>query len=314
LRSYAETYRPRELTALILDQKQFRKSLYRYLSGRADIKAETRVQILDKLFQSISAGLSIDSIYDVHAGEICSVFAAGKHRLARVVSVEEDNRVVLSVRELPAHIPLGQESHLYVYRPRLGGFLFPGEIHQSWDDGLLFIVTGDVQSRGEQHLMTVLELPLTVEPWGPSGAQPARRGAPGDRSESKPVVSDSANDHQNEDAQTGERPESAPGAEGSHPQIYRFHGTTEKISERALVFFADHGHDQLHRQLRKTGLWTLNLDLPGEFTLSCKGQMIPVKSSGNDRFLFRYIDLTENARRILFEVIRENQPERESLT
>ncbi|MCB1310111.1 MAG: hypothetical protein KDK30_18130 [Leptospiraceae bacterium] len=70
----------------------------------------------------------------------------------------------------------------------------------------------------------------------------------------------------------------------------------------------------MHRQLRKTGLWTLNLDLPGEFTLSCKGQMIPVKSSGNDRFLFRYIDLTENARRILFEVIRENQPERESLT
>lgn len=118
-------------------------------------------------------------------------------------------------------------------------------------------------------------------------------------------------DHETEAPASDSQDENkAPFADGEKEASVLFPAKTERISDRGLTL--ETLDPSLSEALGRYRQWELRLTLPDGFLLVCHGRILSIKGS-RYRFLFKYDELSENSRKILFALIQDNNPVREKL-
>ncbi|MCR9144175.1 MAG: hypothetical protein NXI24_18145 [bacterium] len=306
-----------ETLRVISDRRFFHSRLHDYLLAQHSRDPEAirrRVRLFESLFPTADFQLEIKSLRDLQPGEVCSLEFAdqGEPRLATILrSVGNDpdkEELWLSVPEWqPAGTPETRSdrkvpgdsaesgAHIYVYRPGSGGFLIQGRILRAGNETVVFGEVEDIQSRGEQHLMAAIEVPLTLRPWPP--VPPAAIVAPVEGGNSE------------EDSSSLESRPSI-GAAAS----VQIEGVSKLISDRALLFFTNdqtESHD--FHLMEGQEIWEIDLVFPRGLAFRCRGIVLPSGADGRGRWLFKYLDASEGQRRAIFEEIKRAGAKRERL-
>jgi len=293
-------------------RRQFHSRLQDYFKtrGEGDLEeSRMRVRILDKLFPQMEYRLEVKSVQDLQIGEICSIEFNSEHHLAHIMR-RRWNRALLSLPDWNAS-PDARNSPaaLYVYRPGTGGFLMRGQIREAGAGGVIFEFTGQIEESGEKHLMALLELPLILTSWPPPELA---------RAEMEELPAESPEDREGDEIPPPADLEGIPGEllepVEEKPKQLVFHGRTDRVSDRGLLFSVDVEERALFRRSLRSAreLWQIDLILPGGFRFLCRGRVMPLPGR-EYRYIFKYLDAPENSRRVLFSVIKEHGGEREQL-
>ena len=291
---------------VILNPRRLRALLYRYLEGHREIDGDLKVQLMDRLFAEKVYDEAISDVLELHVGEIGHVSYGREDHLARVMGSKEKSIVLSVPAEKGEGPPPDGDATLYLFRAS-GGYRMHGHVARRWQGGINFNFSGQVEHFGEEHLMMRLALPVVFEAWGPPGilddeviaGDPKLTGMPAPEPESETTPDDGG---------ATEKPE-----RNDEPVHLELHGTTDRISDRAFTFSPDHTLPTMARTLKQQQLWRTTLQLPGGFVFNCEGRISAYRTKRGITFVFRYIDITENAHRILFSVIKEQGAEREHL-
>ncbi|MBS0618764.1 MAG: hypothetical protein JSR44_11285 [Spirochaetes bacterium] len=207
---------------ILLSQKNLALMLREYLKSHAQLTANDRVEIFDKILPGMTSQIDIKSTADFRVGELCAIDLAKKSYLATVLKIHEQ-QLLLSVIDKITLAPGG--AHLYAYRPHLGGFLLAGAITKTNEQAVIFRHDGGpIEFRGDQHLMCLVSLPLQLQPWP--------------------------------------HPEIAAETATIEPVtgVDTFLGTTDKISDRALAIHFNTAPPSW--VLNRQDLWEMTLGLP----------------------------------------------------
>ena len=295
LRVFFDSLEREESALIITSKRRFHSRLHDFFMVHNIGSEAIRVRILDKLFPQVDARLEVKSVKDLQLGEVCGVQFGDEHHLGHIMKYKE-NMILLSLPNWRASGNLaGTHIQVYVYRPKIGGFLLQGVIQKAGAGGLIFAQEGEIASQGELHLVAQMVLSLEITPW-PSRA-------------SKVPLPDSS-------------PEQSAGLELDNeiesglisiPEILG--GGSERVSDRALIFvFDQQSKFQVNeRVLRAQELWQIEFTLPGTgYQFICRGRIMPLPGM-RDRFVFKFLDASENARHVLFSEIRDQNGVREKL-
>jgi hypothetical protein len=264
----------RELTdsvqsEILLSPKAFGIYLKQYLARHPEVAPSDKVQIFDKLLLNGAEPVHIESVANLRLGELCALDVGRSSHMTTVLKIHE-NFVLLSSKARFSFMP-PVDAKLYAYRPHLGGFLIPGSITKINNNSLIFNHEGPIDFKGDQHLMSVISIPLKLESWPHPDLEAF-------------VTSES------------------PTATETTP----YSGTTERISDRAfLVTFSTPPQPKL---LKSQEFWEITLDLP-EKPLVCRVKMSPYKIPEN--FLLRPVDLDSAERERLYNFVTKHDPQRE---
>ncbi|MCB1326239.1 MAG: hypothetical protein KDK35_13465 [Leptospiraceae bacterium] len=306
LRSFFYDLDREDSEQVLLNPRRLRALLYRHLESHREIDGDLKVQLMDRLFAEKVYDEAITDVLDLHVGEIGHVSYGREDHLARIMGSKEKS-VVLSVPAEKGEGPApGGDATLYLFRAA-GGYRMHGRVTRRWQGGLSFEFNGQVEHFGEEHLMTQLALPVVFEAWGPPGILDDEVIAGDSKLTGMPATESDSETPPNDGAAV-EKPERT-----DEPVHLELHGTTERISDRAFTFVPEHQLATMARTLKQQQLWRTTLQLPGGFVFNCEGRISAYRAKRGITFVFRYIDITENAHRILFSVIKEQGAEREHL-
>lgn len=251
---------------IIISRSRFKRMLYNHLKNHDQISAETRVNIMEKVFPHRENQGEVHSIYDLAVGETCAVEIDSEHYLGTILKVEGDELIArvegLEQKDADTGIPI----ELYVFRPFSGGYLLYGMLKSFEGDSIVFSFGGTVEEKGNMHMMAELVTDIGFSPW------PAPR-------------------------------------QGAQEKIT---GKTYKISDRAIVFQAKSKEDA-DFYVRRTDLWVGKCTLPSGFTFSCRGTVAASEGYEN-MFVFKFLDIQEQARKIIFTEIQSHSPVREKIS
>jgi hypothetical protein len=91
-----------------------------------------------------------------------------------------------------------------------------------------------------------------------------------------------------------------------------FKGITKKISDRSLLFKS---LDNLafSQEVKNKSLWEIEIDFSEDFKFVCKGK-IYASNKRDQYYIFRYLDVSDNTKKLLFWVISHNNPLREEIS
>ncbi len=257
-----------EKQEILLSHKLFAQHLQQYLAAHRNLTGNDRVEIFDKVLPNYLPQIEVKSLSDMRPGELAAIDFAGKSALGTILKIKDNQILLSSSDKLPAP-PI--KAQVYAYRPGLGGFLLSGEIIKSQGQSHIFLHSGEIEFRGDQHLMTIASVQLKLEPWPHHEIK-------------KAVDADEKLDQGNE----------------------AFPALTEKLSDRAMVIrFLTAPPDWA---IKKQDLWELTLDITDK-PLVCRVKMAPYRIRGT--WLLRPVDLDSAERDRLCKFIAENQPVRE---
>lgn len=220
---------------ILLSQKALAHHLHQFLRVNEQIPANDRVEIFDKILPGMTSQIEVKTVDDLRTGEPCAVDIDHTSHLATILKTK-DEQVLISLTEKIV-LPLGP-ARLYAYRPNLGGFLLTGAISKVNGMSAIFKHEGPIEFRGDQHLMSIVNLALKVEPWP------------------KPEVE--------ADLEPGEVPAETP---------YLL-AETERLSDRALAIRFLESPPELI--LKRQEFWEMTLELPGE-PLVCRVRITAYK-------------------------------------
>ncbi|GAB4443811.1 MAG: hypothetical protein OHK0011_26040 [Turneriella sp.] len=220
---------------ILLSQKALAHYLHQFLRVNEQIPANDRVEIFDKILPGMTSQIEVRTVDDLRTGEPCAVDIGNTSHLATILKTKE-NQVLISLTEKIV-LPLGP-AKLYAYRPNLGGFLLSGAISKANGMSAIFRHDGSIEFRGDQHLMSVVNLALKLEPWP------------------KPEVE--------ADLEPGEPP----------PETVYVSAETERLSDRALAIRFLETPPEL--VLKRQEFWEMTLELPGE-PLVCRVRITAYK-------------------------------------
>ena len=147
---------------ILLSQKSLAHYLHQYLRQHEMITANDRVEIFDKVLPGMTSQIEIKSVSDLRPGEPCAIDVNKKSHLASILKIKDD-QMLLSLTE-KILLPLG-DAKIYAYRPQLGGFLLSGKITKVNGPSLIFRHDGPIEFRGDQHLMSIIEVRVKLERW-----------------------------------------------------------------------------------------------------------------------------------------------------
>ncbi|MBX7058128.1 MAG: hypothetical protein K1X75_08665 [Leptospirales bacterium] len=276
-------------------KRKLHARLHDYLAHHSQIPARERVQMMDKLFPEIDFHMEVKSINDVQLGELCSA-EFEEHRMLGAIVKKSDGALFVSLPDWrPHHDYAGVAARLYFFRLNIGGFLMDGSLQRASPGGVVFEPSGAVEFLGERHLMMQISIPALFTAWSVEAHGPVQVAAP-------PQESGSAASAAGADATAAPPAASLP---------LQFQGVTDRVSDRALVFVINRPSSAIEQLLHRYEVWEGDLELPGGFRLRCLGKI--TRAPGPDRFLFRYLNLSEAARNVLWQTIQTHNPEREKL-
>ncbi|HRG47064.1 MAG TPA: hypothetical protein PLX69_08760 [Leptospiraceae bacterium] len=289
-----------EKANLLANKKSFQTLLYTYLKKYHSDSVESYVRILDKLFPTLDHHLEIKSILDVHVGEVCATEFDGLYFLARVMSKNE-TEIILSISDNAFKRDReGLKVNLYFYRDNLGGFLIPGLVKKVNANGILFCQEGDVQMKGEEHLVAELSREVELFPWGMK-TQDASLSL--HDNETKIFV-----DGENEEPiVVPPMPDTDEGKEEEKNAALSLKGNMIRISDRAMLLNVK---DPFFNEavLRKIDIWEMVVSLsPGSQPLVLKGKIMR-SDLFSESFIFKFVGPSESDMRTIFEEIKKHSP------
>lgn len=292
LRRFFATLTREEQDLIVVDPRKLRARLAKFLSHDESSPSRVDVRILDKLFPEVKWHLDIQSPRDLQPGEVCSVEFKSDHRMGWVLKIREEDLLVSMPDWKPETILDGEHATIYFYRPGVGGFELGGVIKKAAPNGIVFRFDGTVHSNGEQHLMALLELDMTLHAW-----PPAEKGTPKSPSES---------DADKESASAGD---------------VEILCKTERISDRGVLFkiigMKEDGRESpvpnyIAALLKTHETWETEIVLPDGYTFSARGRLIPsMRTKGN--YIMKFLDIGEAARSVLMVQIKRSGAAREQL-
>lgn len=313
LKDFFNSLSKKESADLFLNPLSFYRKLYKWFANTSGIDSHLEVRVLDKLFSTFFSTGPVSSISNLRSGEACSIeLENGSHHLGKIISAKK-GEFFLSVPDIEkGHkkgFKINQKIHLYVFRPNHGVYRLHGLLSHLWKDGISFAFDGKISHQGIAHYMCIIELDCKLTPWPQKstiGKSEPKTTNESD-SENKPISSmmDASNkpiDVENEFDNPEENDiESIP---------IVIHGKTSRVSDRALIFYSDEENSQT--VINQSKVWELELKLPDGYLLKCKGKFVQAQAE-QSKFLFKYLDISENSQKILFSMIKENKPVREKL-
>lgn len=300
---------------ILHNKRVFHAKMHDFLVVNRQVEPRSRVQLMDKLFPEIDFQVEIKSLRDIQLGESCSVEFDGHRILGWVVKKTEHELWISLPNWTPERTYIGDAAQIYFFRPNIGGFLVHGSLQRAGRNGLVFEKPERIEFYGDQHLMARMELPIRLTAWAPGGQGPVMvevDGAPGSSGAHRAAPAAEADAAAGTDADSGEANADAPTSEeGAQRVPLRLDGETDRISDRALIFVFSRKTVNPDRLIRKYEVWEADLTLPIGFRFKCRGRILPGSAPG--RYIFRYLDASDLARRMLWEEIKSHGPEREQL-
>ena len=150
---------------IITSTRKFHKMLNEYFSEKSNIEAETRVNILEKLFPVSSRLHEVKTLEDLFIGEVCAVEFEDKKFMGTLVKKNTDE-LLISFEEFPASLPdRGASAGIYVFRPHIGGFLLSGSTKEIGPDFIIFKFNAKVEQKSGHHLMAEIISTALFKPW-----------------------------------------------------------------------------------------------------------------------------------------------------
>lgn len=253
---------------ILLSNQLMAQHLQQYLTAHRNLTGNDRVEIFDKVLPKSIPQIEIKSLADLRSGELAAIDIGHQSCLATIMKIKDNQILLSSADKLPA-APV--KAQIYTYRPGLGGYLLAGEIIKSQAQSHIFRHDGPIEFRGDQHLMTVTPVTLKLEPWP----------------------------HPDIDGGGKQATETEQGLDS-------FSGTTEKLSDRALVIrFAAAPPDWV---LKKQDLWELTLEID-EHPVVCRVRIASYKAG--QTWMLRPVDMSSAERNRLYKFIAAHEPVRE---
>jgi hypothetical protein len=312
LKGFYETLDQETAEILLLPENRgkLKNSLYRYFLNSPSNPTEKEVDLFDKLFRSSQEyKKEITSLEDVLVGEVCAIEAEGREELTYVMQ-KTDADLLLSVKALSKDILVpGKEAKLYVFRPSSGGYLLPGIITRTNDKGVIFHLKGEIERKGEAHLMLLAKYSLVISPWPMSEDEKNSI----DLDKNKLLLSEENLDRQYELLKRISK-EQASGREDRFklPETARsFTALSERISDRGLTFEFPTSVSKDIWKLQD--LWEVHFTFPDGPSIDVRGKMFPVKQK-SDLFMLRFVDADETLRKTIYEEIKKRGGAREILS
>ena len=288
---------------LLSDKKSFQNYLYSYLKKYHSDSVESYVKILDKLFP-MDNNLEIKSLLDIHVGEVCAIEFEGLYFLARVIN-KTQSEVLLSINDnAMKRDKEGSSVSLYFYRNNLGGFLIPGLAKTISPNGMLFRQEGDIETKGEEHLVAEIKKDVEIFPWGISLQE--SNVTPNDDNEIPDLQEDPTDVINTSEENTVNDAQSSP---TNSEVTVSLKATMIKLSDRAILlsikdpYFND-------AVLKKVDIWELALNFTPDMTpILLKGKLMR-SNYFTDSFLFKFVSPSELDLKIIFEEIKKHSPVR----
>ena len=288
---------------LLSDKKSFQNYLYSYLKKYHSDSVESYVKILDKLFP-MDNNLEIKSLLDIHVGEVCAIEFEGLYFLARVIN-KTQSEVLLSINDnAMKRDKEGSSVSLYFYRNNLGGFLIPGLAKKISTNGMLFRQEGDIETKGEEHLVAEITKDVEIFPWGISLQE--SNVTPNDDNEIPDLQEDPTDVINTSEENTVNDAQSSP---TNSEVTVSLKATMIKLSDRAILlsikdpYFND-------AVLKKVDIWELALNFTPDMTpILLKGKLMR-SNYFTDSFLFKFVSPSELDLKIIFEEIKKHSPVR----
>ncbi len=280
LRSFFASRGEAQIEKLLHDREIYRAQLLDYLRS-VQGAGRSAVRMFDTLFPDTRAPPRIASAGDLQVGELCSMELAKSTHLGVVTQVIGAD-VILSVPRRSSggeEIRPGEAAKLYAYRIGAGGFELSGNVVRADRHGVIYRYAGRVEAKGAQHLMASLEMPCVLLAW-PRKTTDVTRLRKGSTSAASVL--------------------NLPGG---------IQCKTVQISDRGMTFVA---RSTGHSLLQKQKVWEVRLPLGGGYNFVCRGFVSPSRA-GNGRFLMKFVDVHEAARRVLLATIKSHAPVPEHL-
>lgn len=299
-----------ELYLLPENRGKLKNALYKYFLNSPATPSEREVDLFDKLFRSSQEfKKEITSLEDIAVGEICALEAEGREELTYVLQKTSED-LLLSTKALSKDLLVpGKEAKLYVFRPSSGGYLLPGHIIKTHEKGIIFRFKGEIERKGEAHLMLLAKYSLIISPWPRKENEPETI----DLDKNKLLLSEENLDRQFELLKRISKEQSS-GKEDRFklPESARsFTALSERISDRGLTFEFPTSVSQ--EVWKFQDLWEVHFTFPDGPTIDVRGKMFPVKQK-SDLFLIRYVDADETLRKTIYEEIKKRGGQREILS
>jgi hypothetical protein len=289
---------------------KLKNALYRYFLNSPSNPTEKEVDLFDKLFRSSQEfKKEITSLEDIAVGEICALEAEGREELTHVMQKTNED-LLLSAKALSKDFLVpGKEAKLYVFRPSSGGYLLPGVVTKTHEKGIIFHFKGEIEKKGEAHLMLLAKYSLVISPWPRKEDEPMSI----DLDKNKLLLSEENLDRQYELLKRISKEQSS-GREDRFklPETARsFTALSERISDRGLTFEFP---SSVNSEIWKTqDLWEIHFSFPDGPSIDVRGKMFPVKQK-SELYLIRYVDADEALRKIIYEEIKKRGGQREILS
>lgn len=290
---------------LLSDKKSFQNYLYSYLKKYHSDSVESYVKILDKLFPMDNI-LEIKTLLDIHVGEVCAIEFEGLYFLARVMN-KTHREILLSVNDNNLKRDKeGSSVNLFFYRNNLGGFLIPGIVKKVSATGLLFSQEGDIETKGEEHLVAEITKEVEVAPWGIIGDDSNLSLLQVDNS-SEEKKDNLANEPTDESLEIKE--DELNEEEPTQAVSLNLKATMIKLSDRAILlsikdpYFND-------AVLKKVDIWEMPLSFSPDMTpILLKGKIMR-SNFFTDSFIFKFVSPSELDMKLIFEEIKKHSPVR----
>ena len=198
----------------------------------------------------------------------------------------------------------GSSVSLYFYRNNLGGFLIPGLAKKISTNGMLFRQEGDIETKGEEHLVAEIKKDVEIFPWGISLQE--SNVTPNDDNEIPDLQEDPTDVINTSEENTVNDAQSSP---TNSEVTVSLKATMIKLSDRAILlsikdpYFND-------AVLKKVDIWELALNFTPDMTpILLKGKLMR-SNYFTDSFLFKFISPSELDLKIIFEEIKKHSPVR----
>ncbi|TGL61224.1 hypothetical protein EHQ58_05445 [Leptospira ognonensis] len=289
---------------------KFKNALYRYFLSATSNPSEKEVDLFDKLFRSSQEfKKEITSLEDILVGEICALEGEGREELTHVMQKTNEELLLSSKALSKDFLVPGKEAKLYVFRPSSGGYLLSGIITKTHEKGVIFHFNGNIERKGEAHLMLLAKYSLIISPW------PKKENEAGgiDLDKNKLLLSEENLDRQYELLKRISKEQSSGKSDKFKlPETARsFTALSERISDRGLTFeFPSSVSSEIWKV---QDLWEVHFSFPDGPTIDVRGKMFPVKQK-SELFLIRFVDADDTLRKTIYEEIKKRGGQREILS
>jgi len=292
----------KEAFNLYTNKKASYTMLYSFFLKQEMIPSDQKVKILGSLFFERKADFLPKSTLDLNIGEVCSLETPGKKYLSIVLKKTDSKLLLKNNNWLNEEKDMSMPASVFCFRNGFGGFALVGKIIAVVKEGIVFDYAGKIEKRGEEKLVTSIELPFELKT-----TSLVRREV-----EDSPILADDiVNKSLDEiDELLGNKPVKSPPKDkiSEKPKTEVVKGTirnfalTEKISDKSIQFkFVGAVPDDT---LRRSEVWEINLKFPSGFIFLAKGNIVQVPNSDGS-FLLKFTEVNEDLKQKLIAEIRQ---------